>query len=429
MTKSNKENILRKKIGSARTKLEQLSIELEQVMDLSVKVATELDLIKNNQTSATYPGLNFINLRNSLCDLSKEKRHFWIPSILATSGSGPWDEQEFDEFLRNRDIQLFEMPDDDVDGLILGVEGWSEDDVSAQIYDRDSQSLKIYTQELFVFGLIAGQDPYLLLEEDVIQEIGINHPAIQFILNQRFVWPAWSSSIDELDSNNDSDWDIDGSEWANESVLRQLGYGASSTGPSEIDRRRILSKAFSLPTLPGIESNDQRKRWGAGKSAKRLHAISNFLGWLINLQGAEKPSAKEKWVSDLNWLKNQYFSKTMQFTWPVVINRNLAKKKLTYKTNNQKISTAQSRSRIKEPEPVAGMLVPKHALAAVIGPKTRYSVQDALNAIYDYVERNQLLTPGTSQVNSNDKLFALTGQMRLSKNELDDIVAKNLLRY
>jgi len=417
MSKSNKENILRKKIGSARTKLEQLSIELEQVMELSVKVASELDLIKNNQTSATYPGLNFINLRNALCNLSESKEQSWIPSILATSGSGPWKEKEFDEFLVNRDIDLFHMPDEDVNGIILGVEGWSENDLSEQIYDREPQSLRIYTQELFVFGLIAGQDPYLLIEEEVTNEIGLNHPAIQFILNQQFIWPSWTHNT----NTTDADWDIDGTDWANESVLKQLGYNASANGPLEVERRRILSHAFESQYLPGIESQDQKNRWGPSKSAKRLHAISHFLGWLINLQGTERPLAKEKWVSDLSWLRNEYFSRTMQFTWPVITNRKSNEK------SSSKSSTRQSSSELIEPKRVKSMLVPKHALAAMIGHKTRYSLSEALDSLNEYIERNSLSRLGSPFINSDSKMFALTGQKIIMKQDLYGIVEKNLI--
>ena len=417
MSKSNKENILRKKIGIAQVKLAELTTEFEQVMDLSVNVATELDLLKNNQTSATYPGLNFINLRNALCNLSENNEQNWIPSILATSGSGPWNEKELDEFLVNRNIDLFHMPDEDVNGIILGVEGWSEDDLSAQIFDREPHSLKIYTQELFIFGLIAGQDPYLLIEDEVTNEIGLNHPAIQFILNQQFTWPAWAHNS----NSTDTDWDIDGTDWANESVLKQLGYNASANGPLEEERRKILTQAFQSQYLPGIESQDQKNRWGSSKSAKRLHAISHFLGWLINLQGSERPGAKEKWVSDLSWLRNEYFSRTMQFSWPVITNR---------KTNEKSPATSpirQSSSKSIEPKKVKGMLVPKHALAAMIGHKTRYSLSEALDALHEYIDNNGLSRLGSPFINSDSKMFALTGQKNFMKQDLYGIVEKNLI--
>jgi len=309
------------------------------------------------------------------------------------------------------------MPYKDVNGVILGVEGWSEDDLSAQIFNREPQSLRVYTQELFIFGLIAGQDPYLLIEEEVTNEIGMNHPAIQFILNQQFIWPSWTNNSNATDT----DWDIDGTDWANESVLKQLGYNASANGPLEDERRRILSQAFLSQYLPGIESQDQKNRWGSSKSAKRLHAMSHFLGWLINLQGSERPSAKEKWVSDLSWLRNEYFSRTMQFTWPVITNRETNQKSPGTRLIRQSSSTSI------EPKKVKGMLVPKHALAAMIGHKTRYSLSEALDALHEYIDNNGLSRLGSPFINSDSKMFALTGQKIFMKQDLYGIVEKNLI--
>ena len=66
--------------------------------------------------------------------------------MLATDGSGPWELEEFDEFLFSRDIQLYEMPSPTITGLILGANGWSEIDLAKQIYNKDLTSLRIYTQ-------------------------------------------------------------------------------------------------------------------------------------------------------------------------------------------------------------------------------------------------------------------------------------------
>lgn len=421
MSKSKNASHLKRKGNILTSKVKELSEEIHSFIGLSESIAEKLNVESNNQSVETYAGLNFVSIRNALCDLTKEKQQSWIPSVLATSGSGPWNEKEFDDFLHYRGIGLYRMPSEDINGLILGVEGWSEDDLSQQIYVHSSEPLKIYTQEIFVFGLIAGQDPYLILEEAVTNEIGINHPAIQFILNQNFVWPEWGDSIKKLDTGFDSEWDFDVTDWSNESVLMQLGYSASASGPSEFERRRILSSAFEMRTLPGIESLEQKNKWGTSSSPRRLRAISHFIGWLINLQGSEKPNAREKWISDLIWLKNKYYSKTMQFPWPAI-------------NANNSVGEATSSSLLLQntekqyvPKSFQGGLVPRHALAAMIGRKRRTSLNDALDALLEYTESNGLSKLGSPFINSDQKMFALTGKMKLMKNDLYSIVERNLV--
>jgi len=421
MSNSKNDTHLKRKGKILASKVHELSKEINSFIELSESIADKLKIDNTNQSVETYGGLNFISLRNALCDLSKESENSWIPSVLATSGSGPWYEKEFDDFLLNKGIDLYQMPSEDVNGLILGVEGWSEDDLTSQIFSHSTENLKIYSQEIFVFGLIAGQDPYLILEETVTDEIGINHPGIQFILNQNFVWPNWGDSTHGADTNDDSEWDFDVSDWSNESVLMQLGYSASASGPSDFERRRILSSAFELRTLPGIESSEQKNKWGISNSPRRLRAISHFIGWLINLQGSEKPKAREKWTSDLVWLKNQYYSKAMHFPWPTInSNTSAGMKAMPSPTRqiNEKTPSAKN---------FQGGFVPKHALGEMIGHKRRISLSDAYDALLNYTDGNGLSKSGSPYINSDHKMFALTGRWKLLKNELYSIVEKNLV--
>ena len=67
--------------------------------------------------------------------------------------------------------------------------GWSDEVLSQQLLGKNTYSLRIYTQELFVIGMILGKDPYDVVEQEVIEEVAECHPAIQFILNKGFSWP------------------------------------------------------------------------------------------------------------------------------------------------------------------------------------------------------------------------------------------------
>lgn len=424
MSNSSNRNQINRKASKTTEKWNELGADIGGLIELAEKLNEQVIEANTKLASSTYPGLNFLSIRDALCELINDKDNKWIPNTLATSGSGPWEEGEFDLFLKKNEISLFNMPDDDVDGLIVGYSGWDENALSEQIYNRDSNTLKIYTQELFVLGLIVGKDPYEFLEQKTIDEVGFSHPAIQFILNNDFVWP-WSDSIESKNSNRQ--WDDSEVDWAHESVLRQAGYSASATGPTEYDRRIILTKIFESSWLLGIESSEQRSRWGARKSARRLHAISHFLGWLINLQGSEKPAAREKWVADLKWLKKEFYDKTMSFSWPSLTQKPTESTKLNpsaawpFETKKSTISnrTFQSNTQLK-------LLYPRHALGMIIGHDPKPSVKSAVDEIRKYIKSNNLMRSGTNLIENDAKMFALTGARLIDEKSLDDLVAKNL---
>lgn len=433
MSNSSPKILIKRRSSSAAQKLEELGKEIANLVQASEKVADELIEAKEKISLSHYPGLNFISIRNVLCDLNDHDNQEWIPTTLATSGSGPWQEQEFDEFLQSKEIEIFHMPNEGINGLIVGTSGWSENDISDQIYNRTPNSLRIYTQELFVLGLIAGQDPYDFLDQKTIEEVGFDHPAIQFILNQSFAWP-WPTT-DSMDDDDDwedepPDWDSD--DWRKESVLMQLGYTARANGLDESERRRILRQAFESEHLPGITTQEQRQRWGAKKSSRRLHAISNFLSWLINLQGSDKPAAKIKWVSDLMWMKRMFYAKTMRFTWPDVkstqgstsLNPATAWPFAIDKNRNQQPSKINS---TKDSPSSRGGFLPRHALAVMIGVEARDSVESAVQDLREYIRNNNLVKPGSTEIQADDRLFSLAGRMYIEDRDLHEIVARQLI--
>jgi len=422
---SSAKNIIKRRSSLAAKKLDELTSEISNLVEASEQIAEDFEVAKEKLAVASYPGLNFTSIRDALCDMAENANQEWVPTILATTGSGPWDIEEFDQFLQKRDLDIFHMPSRDINGLIVGTSGWNEDDLSEQIYNRSPNSLRIYTQELFVLGMIVGRDPYEFLKQQAIDDVGLNHPAIQFILNQEFSWPWSELQLDDQDENED--WDIDGTDWANESVLKQMGYNASANGPDDSERRRILRRIFESDSLPGIESQEQQQRWGSKRSSRRLHSISHFLGWLINLQGSEKPAAKQKWASDLTWLKKEFYAKTMRFSWPTITSSSV-QTVLNPATAWPFASEKRSSQRVARPagNEYRNHLKPRHALAVMIGDKPQPSVESALTALRKYISENNLINRGSSLIQADDQLFSLAGQMYIKDSDLREIVEKNL---
>lgn len=134
-------------------------------------------------------GLNLPAIRDALCKDRKAAKKPWCPFLLGVLGDGPWHEDEFKQFLGKRGFDPIALPNPVADGLVVGMNGWSPEVLADLIQGMTPNSLRIYTQELFVIGLILKKDPYDVLEQDVIEEVAECHPAIQFILKKGFLWP------------------------------------------------------------------------------------------------------------------------------------------------------------------------------------------------------------------------------------------------
>lgn len=412
---------LEERIEETGAALDQLSQKFENLLITSEKLINEVNVDQGREKLIPYPGLNFITLRNAMCSRYSIDEQIWRPKFLATSGNGPWAEKEFDDFLMDYGFDLYQMPDADIDGLVLGVDGWDEDFLSEQIYDRDTNNLKVYTQELFVLGMIVGMDPYEFLEQEAIDEVGNTHPAIQFILNRDFHWP-WPTEVTlkNLDEEVFPDFD-----WASESVLKMMGYSARAAGPDDASRREILRRAFVQDLPFDAVTTEQRSKWGAKLSATRLFAISNFIGWLISFQGNDKPAARSKWISDLDWLKRSFYQKTMKFSWPETEGNN------SYKAVGKSEVSVRS-APVVVSDKFQNMGSPPVSLNSKITVNTRLwrivgdgvtTVLDAERKFHDYVSSRNL---DSGVVIRADKLINdLTGKQVIYRYDIQKIIIDN----
>ena len=62
----------------------------------------------------------------------------------------------------------------------------------------------------------------------------------------------------------------------------------------------------------------------------------------------------------------------------------------------------------------------------IIGNKPRTSISNAIFDLKNYITKEKLNLNDSQFIESNDLLFALTGQMRFDKDEIEEIVTKNL---
>jgi hypothetical protein len=262
-------------------------------------------------------GLNTLTIRNLLTKDNDALSINLVNVPIVTVGSGPWSEEEFDQFLVGKDFSLYELPSTKIDILILGKSDVDAESLIEQIdlALNETPNLKIYTQELFVCWLITGIDPIEDWSEDDLLESVSDHFILNYLFDNysSFQWPYFAES-------NVSVWgdveEIDSSEWQSESVLHRLGYSVTDGKLSVSERRKCLNDAFTKDlSFLSLDKTSYRK-WGVPRSSQRLYAMANLIAWLSGFQGVHKPLAKQKWMEDLSWLKEHYFDKRMAFKWP-----------------------------------------------------------------------------------------------------------------
>ena len=399
----------RRKATELRASLDDLASRVESATAFAEKAVSELESELRSAKTMSISGLNLPDLRNALCQDADAGTEDWLPYTVASCGSGPWESAEFNTFLEGKGFEIVGPPDHDVEVLVLGASDWIAADLAKQIFNRTSSDLRVYTQELLVLGLVLRQDPYAILAQEAIDEVAKHHEGIQFLLDRDFSWPAWPEGVvsDEGEGSHDFEGEPD---WAQESVLRHLGYSARMDGPSDETRRSILKLAFQTEELEGLDSAERRAIWGSALSPRRLHAISSFLSWLIAFKGGESEQARAKWVADLGWLRDRFYKPTMSFAWPYNEHARV-QKPLRRRTPNAEFMKA---------------LRPSPELAAIVGdaplPRT-----EVVSKLWAYIKRNKLQDAVNKRmVNADAKLKAVFGKPQVSMFEMAGLIGRHV---
>lgn len=194
-----------------------------------------------------------------------------------------------------------------------------------------------------------------------------------------------------------------------DSPLSRLGYSVAADGPTPEQRHQSLIQVFELAKLPGLTATEDKKKWGAARTTQRLYSISKFLTWLCNLQGGEKPGAKERWVADLAWLKSQFYQDSMPFAWP--------EPTPTTKPSPEKrdVNAAFMKA-----------LTPSTDLAAVVGPNPLPRTE-VVSKLWIYIKTKKLQdTANKRMINTDAKLMKIFGKKQVSMFEMAGLVGKHL---
>lgn len=236
-----------------------------------------------------------------------------IPKKVLLLGDGPWPIDNFTELLQGLGFEVWHNGSSaKFEVVIVGREKWSAVHLESQIEARDGQSLKFYSQELFVLFLAMQADPLNVAPPESLMKFAEGHPAFEYLLNQQFPWPV-STFYDGPPDNVFEGFEDDSS-----SPLYKMGYSvAQQIGLSHLQRHKVLEETFCEKNLPWCNSNAYMDDWGDAKSRKRLRRIAWHLHMLSkrSRKNSRLEEASAKWESDLNWLR-KFYKPIHRFSWP-----------------------------------------------------------------------------------------------------------------
>lgn len=237
---------------------------------------------------------------------------------LGSTGHGPWSDQELESALTNLNYEFYQLPDADLEYIIVGRKDWSKTDLLAQIDARDGQPLRIYSQEMFFAKLVTGRDPFDAEDESLLEAFAEDHPALQFLISLPSSWPTVSGEESmEIQEVDVGDFGV------SESPLHILGYKVGATSDLSIsERRKILNQCYESRELEFSEDSDDAyiAKWGRGGGAQRLYRMAVHIKNLADGRVGKdhrKPQARIDWIRDLDWLKEKYYlNYKTRFNWP-----------------------------------------------------------------------------------------------------------------
>ncbi len=227
-----------------------------------------------------------------------------------TTGSGPFLGIDFDVFLFDIGIDIYDL-ESDLSILVIGRTKWDEKELDNLIEIRKGKTLKVYSQEMFLSYLITGKDPYK--DKKILKVFGENHPALEYLEENGFKWPETTIVPHNLGEFTPE------SQWPNIGLLKKLGYQVGANGKSKAIRREILKDVFESEFLYNVKNKEYMEQWGEAETKKRLLKMANTLAsFARNAKRKENPlyAAIEDWEEDLQWIKEKFYKGKFRFNWP-----------------------------------------------------------------------------------------------------------------
>ena len=290
----NKNFALRNQVKDLKAQLEDLS-ENDQERD---QIQSELEALSEEFEETKSAFLHPTVLSWLIKDGDYENANInngWV----GLSGSGPWEQASYKSSLKELGYTFYPLSDDDHQCIIVGRVGWSATELRNLIDAHQGQSLRIYSQEMFLTKLATGRDPFDEGDIELLEAFAEDHPALQFLMALPDPWPDISDSLaDDVVVVEPGSYG-----GVSQSPLNILDYHAGRTANQSASMRRsIIVQCFESRHLPFSDdsSDEYKEQWGRSRSAQRLYRIALHLKILADGQGKvpSKHQARLDWISD-----------------------------------------------------------------------------------------------------------------------------------
>ena len=239
--------------------------------------------------------------------------------VVMTTGSGPWKEEKFDVFLRRCGIEPVSPEETGPAVLVVGHDDWDSDDLCAAVEVRVGRVLKVYSQEMVLVSLAAGQDAFDLFSDEELAAFGEGHSAPEYLMQDAgFDWPT----TDVVLNSNRLVIDFADGKWPETGVLKKMGYKVGQRGRSSSARLQVLDQVMEVRLVPGSDGAEAYiQQWGEPMTTVRLLKIANCLASFAVGKKRVTPrdcsEAIAHWESDLEYLRAVYYEeRNSTFRWP-----------------------------------------------------------------------------------------------------------------
>ncbi len=248
------------------------------------------------------------------------------PNVVLLEASGPFDKKDFAQFLRSKKFGLI----DDLDffvanptlstvmnTVILGGDqnAWAKQKLNKleELVDLYSgNSLKVYSQEMFLSFMAKGQDVFGG-PKSLISQFGVGHYALEYLTNLGFDWPSTNVILGDGPFPDDP--------WPQIGLLKFMGYRVGHSGIQKAKKRRdILRKVFTS-VLPNVYSPSYMSKWGNPKTSARLKKMAiSIASFCKSNKRRKNPKPYALAIahreSDLKWLYETFYRGRYTFMWP-----------------------------------------------------------------------------------------------------------------
>jgi hypothetical protein len=305
----------REKIGREVTSLRRANEQLTNKNQQLAKRVTDLQATSTKK--AVKPQVSRMGFPCGPLDLdlvqafSQEASELFAPpKEIVSLGSGPFPENDFDDYLKSLGITpyVYGCP-----WIIVGRDGWTEEQLNELIDNAELDEVRVFSQELFMAGILTTHDPFSLPLE-ILMRFSEGHPALEYLIEAGFEWPVIINEEDFGDPVY-----LRGSyERVEESPLYRMGYQVGVTNGLSKPRRKSLLKSAYQGAIPDVEDDDYMEEWGRPRQSKRLWRIAHHIAWLIRSRKSipSMRHAVRDWQDDLDWLWEEFYTNRMRFNWP-----------------------------------------------------------------------------------------------------------------